>query len=84
MPALPSPSFSSPRSCISEREADLEIRLQTLERKNRVLEQALVAVIRGSVGGNRQPDLQKANSLENLLQQLKTVNAQHAVSVPTA
>jgi hypothetical protein len=84
MPALSSPSFSSSRDCISEREADMEIRLQTLERKNRVLEQALVAVIRGTVGTSRQPDLQKANSLENLLQQLKMVDAQHTVSVPTA
>ncbi|KAA8900506.1 hypothetical protein FN846DRAFT_143314 [Sphaerosporella brunnea] len=53
----------------------MQARLEAIERKNKMLEKALIAVIRGTVGQDkRQTDLQRANSLEEILRQLKMVD----------
>ena len=53
----------------------MELRIQAVERKNRMLEKALIAVIRGTVGADhRQAELQRANCLEDLLRQLQMVD----------
>jgi hypothetical protein len=81
---LPSPANSSTNSYIQERDLGMEMRIQAVERKNRMLEQALVAVIRGTVCQNqRQSELQKAKTLEDLLQSLKSIDTHTAyVSTP--
>ncbi|KAI5804899.1 hypothetical protein EDC01DRAFT_626812 [Geopyxis carbonaria] len=60
---------------MSERELALESRLIAIERKNRMLEQTLIAVIRGSVSnGHRWSELQRTNALEDFLRELKTID----------
>jgi hypothetical protein len=57
----------------TERESPevLRARLEAIERKNKMLEKALIAVIRGTVGQDkRQADLQRAESLEEVIRQL--------------
>lgn len=94
---LPSPTLSSFKSdCASQMShhsdagLDLEARIQAVERKNRMLEKALIAVIRGTVGHDRrQSELQKANSLEEILRQLQAINvntpdAPAAVAAPAS
>lgn len=53
----------------------MQLRIEAVERKNRMLEKALIAVIRGTVGNDqRQTELQRANSLEEILRQLRMVD----------
>jgi hypothetical protein len=61
----------------TERESPevLRARLEAIERKNKMLEKALIAVIRGTVGQDkRQADLQRAESLEEVIRQLKMLD----------
>lgn len=59
-------------SCCSARETELEARVLAIERKNKLLEQALMAVIRGAMKGQaqRRTELLKANVLEELLDEI--------------
>ena len=57
-------------------QGDIESRIQAVERKNRMLEKMLIAVIRGTVGQDlRQAELQRATSLDDLLKELRLVDA---------
>jgi len=59
----------------SKTEEEMQLRIEAVERKNRMLEKALIAVIRGTVGNDqRQTELQRANSLEEILRQLRMVD----------
>lgn len=74
---LPSPTIRSSMSCYSQSSNgdDMESRIQAVERKNRMLEKALIAVIRGAVGNDeRQAELQRANCLEDLLRRLQMLD----------
>lgn len=67
-------SFYSNRS-LEGNEEEMELRIQAVERKNRMLEKALIAVIRGTVRNDqRAPALQRVNYLQDLLEQLQTID----------
>lgn len=73
LPASPaSPALSTKAHCCSAREMELEARMLAVERKNKMLEQALMAVIRSAVRGQaqRRTELLKANVLEELLDEV--------------
>ncbi|KAI5851225.1 hypothetical protein DFP73DRAFT_590497 [Morchella snyderi] len=57
---------------VSAREMEMEARILAVERKNKMLEQALMAVIRSTVNGQtqRKTELFKANDMEELLDEL--------------
>jgi hypothetical protein len=58
-------------SCASERELELEERVLRLERKNKMLEQTVMAVIRSGIGPARSGSfLLQARSLEEFLREL--------------
>lgn len=67
-----SPALSTLAPCCSAREMELEARMLAVERKNKMLEQALMAVIRSAVRGQaqRRSELLKANVLEELLDEM--------------
>ncbi|KAI5846058.1 hypothetical protein BZA05DRAFT_137663 [Tricharina praecox] len=80
---LPPPPPSTRGSYKTEEE--MQLRIEAVERKNRMLEKALIAVIRGTVGNDqRQTELQRANSLEEILRQLRMVDPNSAAGTPTA
>ncbi|KAF8540201.1 hypothetical protein BDD12DRAFT_41008 [Trichophaea hybrida] len=83
--SVQSSSISSSKSFFSQSDAgsdDMESRIQAVERKNRMLEKMLIAVIRGSVGqDHRQAELQKANSVDDLLRQLTLVEASPSANI---
>lgn len=68
------PHLSTPTqaSCCSRREMEFEARILAIERKNKLLEQALMAVIRSTMKGQtqRRTELLKANVLEELLDEI--------------
>lgn len=68
------PHLSTPtqESCCSRREMEFEARMLAIERKNKLLEQALMAVIRSAMKGQtqRRTELLKANVLEELLDEI--------------
>lgn len=68
-PHSPTPTQAS---CRSGREMELEERMLAIERKNKLLEQALMAVIRSTMKGQteRKTELLKANVLEELLDEI--------------
>lgn len=68
-PHLPTPTQTA---CCSGREVELEARMLAIERKNKLLEQALMAVIRSAMRGQaqRRTELLKANVLEELLDEI--------------
>jgi len=83
--SVPVSTISSSKSLFSQSDAgsdDIESRIQAVERKNRMLEKMLIAVIRGSVGqDHRQAGLQRANSVDDLLRQLTLVDASSSANV---
>lgn len=72
---IPSPTLSSTQSFLSEKEQALEARVHAVEKKNRMLEQALIAVIRGAIGHDqRRAELHRVNALEDLLKELRIID----------
>lgn len=67
-----SPTLINSTNYHSAREMELEARMVAVERKNKMLEQALMAVIRSAVRGQaqRRTELFKANGMEELLDEL--------------
>lgn len=65
-------SAPTPAPISSGREIELEARMLAIERKNKLLEQALMAVIRSAMKGQtqRRTELLKANVLEELLDEI--------------
>lgn len=65
-------STPTQESCCSRREMEFEARMLAIERKNKLLEQALMAVIRSAMKGQaqRRTELLKANVLEELLDEI--------------
>jgi hypothetical protein len=75
--SLSSPNSNHSTHTDTERESPevLRARLEAIERKNKMLEKALIAVIRGTVGQDkRQAELQRAESLEEIVRQLKMLD----------
>jgi hypothetical protein len=73
-PMPPRSARSCAKSFVSDCDSEMESRLEAVERKNRMLEKMLIAVIRGTVGQDqRQKQLQRAESVDDLLRQLTLV-----------
>lgn len=68
-------SAPTPAPLCSGKEIELEARMLAIERKNKLLEQALMAVIRSAMKGQtqRRTELLKANVLEELLDEIDLV-----------
>lgn len=68
----PTPTVTVSTHNVSAREIEMEARILAVERKNKMLEQALMAVIRSTVKGQtqRKTELFKANDMEELLDEL--------------